>query len=158
MARKRGPKRKPAESKKRAGTYRADRHDSVELPPGIPICPFELKAEAADHWHRLVGLLARAGYLSEIDGDALCILAELIARRWALYRSLPKSPVATSKKGGGKYLTPEWTALKMVDGQIEKLLVEFGMTPSARASLPPQEDGKNPNDPLDLIEQSRSNN
>ena len=103
-------------------------------PPHDGTPPAYLTGAAADEWRRLVPELHRLGILSTLDGDALALYCET----WARWRQAE----AEILKGGmvlrgrhGPIPSPYVAIASRLAGQLRAPLVEFGMTPSARARV-----------------------
>jgi P27 family predicted phage terminase small subunit len=144
----RGPAKKPAAAHKRAGTYRKDRHASPALPTKAPPMPAGLPRAAADAWKRIVPTLDRAGYLAEVDAEALRMLCEAIA-------DYEKAGAAITKYGllvkhwntaGSQVLkaNPACTIRRDARAAIISLAQKFGMTPSGRTGLGEKDDDSLP--------------
>ena len=95
----RGPAKKPAAVHKRAGTYRKDRHATPDVPSKTPPMPAGMPKAAADAWKRIVPTLERAGFLAEIDAEALRMLCEAIADYEAVLRQEPQRAFALYGRG-----------------------------------------------------------
>ena len=146
----RGPQKQSAAAKKRAGTFRADRDVEFKIKAAKPKPPSYLTADAKKIFRRLATELHAANIVAAIDADELARLADLIDRRWKYRNEVPSIPIASSAKGGD-YLEPILCAVNMLDNQITRLAKAFGMTPSARTSLPGNGPGGDPTDPLAAI-------
>jgi P27 family predicted phage terminase small subunit len=88
--------------------------------------------------------LLKNGLLTRIDQTALTLLCEALAE-YCECRAIVESAVKDSQGGGLKYITytdkgniiqhPAVGVMNKAWGKLVKLLVQFGMTPSARAGL-----------------------
>ncbi len=135
---------KPTAAKERAGTLRKDRQKN-EPAPAIEIPPFPkwASANAAAYWKEIARYLFDNGLLTRLDQVALALLCEALAE-YCECREIVAA-AATSEEGGAKYVT--WTdkgniiqhpAVGVMNKAWQKvvmLLIQFGMTPSARAGL-----------------------
>lgn len=126
----RGRKPAPTALKILKGTQpcRINRNEPV-VPPGIPEPPGFLDAIGKQFWVEHAQLLAGMGVLTQADKYALGMLAESFAR----YRQYPDDQRRRD--------------------EFRKLLVEFGLTPSARSRL--KVDGKKPTDALEAFIQKK---
>ena len=129
-----GPQPTPTAVLDMRGSWRAKARKNEPKPPaGKAICPARLSVEAKRHWKRLATRLYRMGVLSVIDREAFARYCSLLARWYEVERV---NDIDASMKISAHLL------------QLER---EFGMTPSARASMattepnPRENRGKNPN-------------
>ena len=146
----RGRTPKPVQLSKLSGDRRAMARNPLEMPFAVPVSPAWLSDEAKNEWDEIVPVLARMRVISEADKIAIAQLADALSR-W-------KHIGANIKKSGGyahpikdrNGVTVGLRRNPMVSMHIEyglvvqKLLSQFGMTPSARARL--TEDGKEETD------------
>lgn len=141
---KRGPAPKPTALKRLNGNpgHRPLNDDDLTVPASVPEAPENLCPAARDVWYRLGAKLASHGLITDLDEAAFAVLCE----SYAAYLEL----IVLARKDG---------PLVMVNGQpvpnpylcrsdkeaakVQKLLAEFGLTPSSRARLnisPPAKD------------------
>jgi phage terminase small subunit len=122
---KRGPKPKPTAIKILEGT-RADRINELEpvypLPDGVPAPPGWLHEYGVEHWRELAPLLHGQGILTQADLPAFANLCDLYSR-WRRYED-------------------DLSARK----EYNRLLTEFGLTPSSRSRI------RTPEKPKDALE------
>ena len=149
---------KPTALKILAGTARASRIDPNEPQPNIKLAapPKHLSDEAKKEWRRIGKKLLRLGIVSEIDYAALglyCenwsrwIEAELAMQKYGLMLVKDKFPTVSP------YLK---IANDAMAGML-RVLVEFGMTPSARTRVSARRVQANA-DPFQEFEGQRGNN
>jgi P27 family predicted phage terminase small subunit len=145
---------KPSGMKVLEGTNRADRTNPNEpRPPLIEVGerpPAWLRNRLARaYWRELVPILSRARILALTDTTALVLLAKAYGR-WRSYEDFLEAngetyetgrPI-TSKEGDvvaatGKILRPrpEVAMRDKAEDRLVRLLIEFGMTPSARVRV-----------------------
>ena len=136
-----GRKPTPTALKLLKGT-RKDRVNQNEIttPVGLPTAPAFLDSEARAEWDRMIALVGPSGILTPLDGPALanyCTLFSLARRAQEDVDS--QGPVAATQMGAPKP-NPAVQVLLSATAQMDKLLAEFGMTPSARSriSAPPE--------------------
>jgi P27 family predicted phage terminase small subunit len=145
----RGRKPKPTRLKILNGT-RADRINAREPTPpaGPPEVPKHLDELARDEWARLVPILEEMGVLSQADGAALMLYCECYSK-WLRARgeiakrgmTIEITKTITSKKGSTIETTGRLQANPAVLIEIQmmrlmkELLIEFGLTPSARSRI-----------------------
>lgn len=137
----RGPKKTPAATKKRRGTYRKDRDaEPVEFTKGIPPIPSGLHPEAAEEWKRLAPILVEKGLLTEADWLAWRLGFEALSTWFQAGEQVSKDP----KDGGGAiHFTDKgypaqnpWVAIgQKAYASVMKFCREFGLTPSSRSGL-----------------------
>ena len=109
--------------------------------PAIEIPPFPkwASANAAAYWKEIARYLFDNGLLTRLDQVALALLCEALAE-YCECREIVAA-AATSEEGGAKYVT--WTdkgniiqhpavgVMNKAWQKVVKLLIQFGMTPSA---------------------------
>jgi P27 family predicted phage terminase small subunit len=145
----RGRKPTPTKLKILAGTRAARvNHHEPMLPPARPEIPEHLDALARGEWERLCPILERMGVLTEADGAALTIYCECYSK-WLRARGevakrgllIEVSRTVTSKRGATVETTGSVKAnpAVMIEVQMARLmkeiLIEFGLTPSARSRV-----------------------
>lgn len=136
-----GRKPTPTRLKLLAGTARRDRTNEREPEPdrGIPKCPAHFKDRPRDAWKHLAPLLDRMGVLTTADGTAL----ELLCDAYADYRDAREvirvagaTYTTTTQQGDTMYRPrPEVAMRDTAWAKAAKMLVEFGLTPSARSRV-----------------------
>lgn len=135
----RGRTPKPAILARLAGDRRALKKNSVELPFAIPVAPDWLSAEAKAEWDELTPMLARMRVMTEADKIALAQLADTIARWKYVGEKLKHTYVLPVKDSSGEVVTFRRSPLVSIHMEygliIQKILIQFGLTPSARARL-----------------------
>ena len=142
---KRGPRKTPAETKKRRGTYRKDRDAAAELSTGIPIAPPELSTAARKHWAEITTHLAAAELVADLDGTLLALLCESLADYWKARNELTSFTAITDK--GNVIQHPTYSVMKQAEKSIIRIAGSFGMSPSDRTGLVTN-NGQKDNDPL----------
>jgi P27 family predicted phage terminase small subunit len=132
-----------------AGNRRALARNSVEMPLAIPVSPPWLTDEAKNEWDQIVPVLVRMRVLTEADQIAVAMLADYLAR-WKLMGERIKQfgYIQSVKDKNGKHVrfirSPHITMHLEFGIVVQRLLSQFGLTPSARARL--SEDGKKEQD------------
>jgi P27 family predicted phage terminase small subunit len=145
----RGRKPTPTKLKILAGT-RSSRVNQQEptLPPARPEIPEHLDALARGEWERLCPILERMGVLTEADGAALMLYCEAYGK-WLRARGevqrrgllIEVTRTVTSKRGATIETTAQVKTNPAVMIEIQmarlmkELLIEFGLTPSARSRI-----------------------
>lgn len=133
-----GRRKAPAESKKLAGTYRADRdQDEVAFPAdsGPPI-PKGLHPDAVKEWKRLAPICIQRGLLTE--GDWLAWRLGFSAfSTWLIASARLESPAkwTFSTMNGYESPAPEVAIAKQAWASVMCFCREFGLTPSSRSGL-----------------------
>jgi P27 family predicted phage terminase small subunit len=135
------------------GTYRASRANVAEPQPqlGAPPKPPRLSPLGAEVWDELARQLKQLKVLTRADGHALELACEALAewraaldvvqREGTTYKAVTKS---------GSVLLPHPSVRQAADAwrRAQRMLVEFGLTPSSRTrvSVPPDaaRGGQNP--------------
>lgn len=131
---RRGPKPKPTALKVLNGT-RKDRINAAEPkpPPGLPEPPVHLDEVALAEWARMVELLSEMGTITTADGAALALYCTHFST-WVKANHELRTVGATisTDKGGAK--TSPYVAIANASARaMERLLAEFGCTPSSRS-------------------------
>jgi P27 family predicted phage terminase small subunit len=133
----RGRKANPAQSNVIKGTFRADRHThgpAVDI--GLPPCPKWLPKRGRKHWAITGALLERHGLISIVDGDVFALHCDSVGWYEEICGKLKELDdfVDTTPQGYEVQAVLLQIRNKLHD-QIIKTAREFGLTPSARASL-----------------------
>lgn len=126
----RGRKPKPAGMSAR----RPERDESI-LASKLPAPPKYLDVEARREWRRLGAQLLRARVFSDVDAPALALYCMAHSRLVEAQNQLEHFGSVIDAPSG--YLMPSpWLAIaNKAHEQMNRLLVEFGMTPSSRARV-----------------------
>lgn len=137
----RGPKKTPASTKKRRGTFRKDRDaEPVQFEAGIPPIPKSLHPEAAKEWERLAPIVVKKGLLTEADWLAWTLGFESLSTWFQAGEEVAKPK---EEGGGAVHFTEKgypaqnpWVAIgQKAYGSVMKFCREFGLTPSSRSGL-----------------------
>jgi P27 family predicted phage terminase small subunit len=135
MAR-RGRKPKPTAIKILDGT-RGDRINRDEPSPaaGRPECPGHLDDVGRAEWERIVPQLEQLGVLTRVDGAALSLYCGAFAEMLAAEAAVREYGQLIQTGQGGRKANPAVAIARQARGQVHRLLVEFGLTPSSRSRL-----------------------
>jgi len=132
----RGRKPKPTAQHKREGTFRHDRHaDRTQVPSGVPDPPAMLSDDAAEEWRRVVALLSAAGLIAQLDRGALALYCQAWSDYWAAKAIVEDEGWTAVGSTGNVVEHPAVKAMQRSWAQVLQAAREFGMTPSARASI-----------------------
>lgn len=101
----------------------------------IPRMPPELSAEAKKHWRIVAKQLVDMKVLTKIDGHALALYCEAYARWRHANDQIRKYGVAVKAPSGFPIQSPYLAIANKAFDQMRSMLVEFGMTPSARTRV-----------------------
>jgi len=101
----------------------------------IPDCPDYIQGEARDQWHLIGPPLESAGVLTKLDAVSLAMLANSIARWVRAEEMVRKTGEVLKSADGGFYQNPYLSVSNRAWEQMNKMLVEFGMTPSSRSRV-----------------------
>ena len=136
----RGPSKTPTNILKARGSKRAgDRPAEPIAPEGDPVCPDWLRPEAKDYWARLMPMLQNQKLLAECDENAIARYCQTLAK-W-------RQSEEFLMKHGESYGMVDATGNTIIKAYLQvnlsiklsevllRLEREFGLTPSARASL-----------------------
>jgi P27 family predicted phage terminase small subunit len=143
----RGRVPRPAALAKLAGDRRAQARQSLELPAAIPVAPEWLDDDARREWCEIVPVLARMKVLTEADRFAVAQLADYLARYKHCGEMVRKLGYAFAQRDdSGKVIGMKrnpYVSMHLDYGSaVQKLLVQFGMTPSARSRITSNEQAK----------------
>jgi P27 family predicted phage terminase small subunit len=144
----RGRKPTPTALKILKGVQNDRINHSEPIPPsGRPMPPEHLDKLAKDEWERMCELLEGMSLLSKAEGPALVLYCECYSK-WLRARDeirklgmLIKSTTDVIKKGKIIATKESWRANPAVNIEIQmarmmkELLIEFGLTPSARSRI-----------------------
>jgi len=97
--------------------------------------PAWLDASAAAEWRRLAPMLGRLGVLTETDADALAAYCEAFTTWRQATQKVRQGGMVVVKADGTAVVSPWLKVAQDAMGQLRALLIEFGMTPSARARI-----------------------
>jgi P27 family predicted phage terminase small subunit len=114
--------------------------------------PTWLEGPAVAEWRRLAPTLHRLGLLTEIDGDALATYCQTWARWQEAEGQIRKFGMVIKGKHGFPVISPYVAVANRAMAQMKSLLVEFGMTPSARTRVKTDASAK-PDDPFVKFDQ-----
>lgn len=128
-----GRKRTPTATLEARGSRRiGNRRGEPRLPVKAPSCPSWLSAEAKAEWRRVCRQLVAMGIAAEADRAALAIYCDA----WAEFHSLVKEIRDARAAGhGGELVARAARRKEAAAAQLLKAAVQFGLTPSARASV-----------------------
>ena len=133
----RGRKPKPTAQKKLDGNpgKRALNANEPQPERKAPPCPDHLGEAAKAEWARLAPALEGVGLMSAIDGDALALYCAAYERWVEAEKQLRQTGVIVKSPSGYPIQNPYLAISKAAAAQMQKLLVEFGMTPSSRSRI-----------------------
>jgi len=141
----RGRKPKPAALHIVQGTKTNSRSIASEPapPPTILKCPPILKGAARAEWKRIAPILFDAGLLTEMDRAQLFLYCDAWGRMMNAQKHLAEYGVMLRSPKGYPIQNPHLAILNKSSEQVQKALVEFGLSPSSRARVkvnkPPEE-------------------
>lgn len=117
-------------------------------PDGAPICPDYLDAIAKQEWIEITSILSEMGLLSKADKTAIEFYCESYSRfRKAQEMVVKVGAVILSPNQKVPMINPYHTILRQAEKDCTQLLLQFGLTPSARARM--GQDIRNQHDKLD---------
>ena len=109
--------------------------------------PHGLSKLAQKHWHTVAKQLSDAKILTELDKTALVLYCEAWARWREATDAVAERGMLVKSPSGYPIQNPYLSIANKAFEQMQKMLVEFGMTPSSRSRIQVQED--NSADPMD---------
>jgi P27 family predicted phage terminase small subunit len=130
--------RKPAP--KELKVLRGDRADRIpaDAPDAIlerPAMPHYLEGDAAEEWERVCGELEALGVLSKTDRAAIAVYCVAYGTWRKACREVEAGGVTTTTDKGSEKTSPAVSVMNAAATQMARLLVEFGLTPSARSRV-----------------------
>jgi P27 family predicted phage terminase small subunit len=144
----RGRKPIPTRLKILKGSQQPINYQEPSLPPGRPDCPEHLDQLARQEWDRLVPIVERMGILTEAEGGALMLYCECyskwmraradIAKRGLLIectRVIESKRKETIQTFGKVIANPAVNIEIQMSRLMKEILIEFGLTPSARSRI-----------------------
>jgi len=131
---------KPVPLARLSGDRRVAARNPVDMPFAVPVAPNWLTKEASREWDEITPVLARMRVLTEADRIALAQLCDYLARWKHAAAMIDKQGYAYPvKDAGGRVIAVKrspYVAIHLEYGvMIQRLLSQFGMTPSARARI-----------------------
>lgn len=151
---KRGPRKEPVELKLLKGTFRSDR-DNKNIPKPIPVapkCPSWLPAKAKRLWNRLAPKLEQLALLREIDCDEFTRYVLATIRQRQAEEDIERRGILVPGAVPGSVVKNPSVQIARDYGIVASRLADkFGLSPSARASLPKTEGVDDPDDPLECL-------
>lgn len=102
---------------------------------GIPPCPNFLTKPARAEWKRITPLLAEVGLLTHIDRAALAAYCQAWGRWVETEQLLRKTGTLVKSPNGYPMPHPLLAIANKAMMQMRSLLLEFGMSPSARSRM-----------------------
>jgi len=132
-----GRKKQPSNMKVLKGTDQPCRMNPDEAEPdlAIPSPPDHLSQDASVEWGRISQELYQLGLLSRIDRAALAAYCQAYGRWVDAERKLAQSDMLIKTKDGNIIQSPLVSIANKSLELMRKYLIEFGMTPSARARV-----------------------
>ena len=134
----RGPKPKPAEIRKREGTYRKSSHGEVvviggkpaTLEPSSTLTPREREA-----WDEIVPAMTSSGLIDRVDIPALEAIAISIARWREAEEILRDEGLFVASPNGYRVAHPAIAVSQKAAAEYRTWAARFGLTPSDRIGL-----------------------
>jgi P27 family predicted phage terminase small subunit len=137
---KRGPPKTPTAMRAARGTLRVHRDDEPQPPIGGVVMPGHLDEVAAARWRELLPMLQAVRVMTRADIEALARYCDTyewwLATRAKLKKEGDTYPILNDG-GEVKYIAqrPEVAIAHKLAQQLRQLEQDFGLNPSARASL-----------------------
>lgn len=135
----RGRKPKPTALKILAGNPGKRPLNGCEPKPPVPAhpprVPRHLNKEARREWRRIVKVLIDLGLYTEVDRAALAMYCQAWGRWVEAERTVRELGEVLVSPKGGLYQNPWLHVANKAWEQLNKMLSEFGLTPSSRTRL-----------------------
>ncbi len=134
---KTGPKPVPTQLKIVRGTDQPCRMKKNEPKPKADKItkPFELSEAADKQWDVIVEQLRDAKLITNIDTHALAMYCESYATWQDAIKMIQEHGVVVKSKNGFPVQSPFFHVANKAWDQMNRMLVEFGMTPSSRTRV-----------------------
>ena len=132
-----GPPPKPTRLKVIEGN-RGKKKLNTKEPKPLPITPKRpswMDGTAKRFWGKYVPILTRLGIFTEIDGEALAVLAQTFSEYRDCVKLIKAEGRTFTTEKGYVIQRPEVSILRKARKDVESLLAHFGMTPAARSRL-----------------------
>lgn len=131
------PRPKPTELLKLRGSWHANnRTDEPSVAPCIPTAPAWLSDAAREYWDEVTRTLLPLRLIGDpfaIAAAQLCDALELYVRTW---KEAADAPITVETKSGPK-INPKQKAKMEAWQMLNRALTNFGLSPSAIASVRP---------------------
>jgi P27 family predicted phage terminase small subunit len=105
-------------------------------PSGMPQPPKYLDTEAKREWRRVAPLLSRMGVLTQIDGPAFALYCQTHSQWVTALRHLKEDENYVCVGNNMTiYQNPWFRIAQTCSAALNRILCEFGMTPSSRSRI-----------------------
>ena len=134
----RGPKPKPAEVRKREGTYSKAAHGEVVVLGGKPsalAAPEHVTDRVRAVWDEIVPTLLAVGLLDRADGPALEAMASAVAQFREANEVVEKEGMFVASPNGYRIAHPAVAVANKAAAEYRSWCARFGLTPSDRIGL-----------------------
>jgi P27 family predicted phage terminase small subunit len=115
----------------------------------IPNMPDWLEPEAQKEWKILSSFLVKNKLVTEVDGHALATLCQAWATMVEAQKKMSEEELILIGANGGPVKNPLLSIIKSQGEVVLKLLLQFGLTPAARAKIKFPKGTFTPGDPDD---------
>ena len=111
-------------------------HHEPESAATLPPCPAHLSADAKKEWKRVGKMLTEHGVMTELDTDALALYCSTYALWKDADGRVTKMGIYYKQRSTGLIVQNPWfkPSMKLAE-RLQKLFVEFGITPSSRTRI-----------------------
>ena len=132
-----GPRPKPTQLKIVSGNpgKRAPNKNEPKPKAAGHRAPLGLSKLALKHWHTVAKQLSEARILTELDKPALILYCEAWARWREATDQVSDRGMLVKSPSGYPMQNPYLAIANKAFEQMQKMLVEFGMTPSSRSRI-----------------------
>ena len=103
----------------------------------------ELSGYALEYWRYLKPILEQNGVLSQADSTELTLLCQTWGGYRAAFEQLENEPLVVTSDKGSAYQNPLVGIVNTYRDAVQKMLIQFGMTPVARSSVDVKREDKN---------------
>lgn len=134
----RGPKPKPAEVRKREGTYSKTAHGEVVVLGGKPAtldAPDHVTDRVRDVWAEIVPPLLAVGLLDRADVPAIEAMASAVAQFREANEVVAREGMFVASPNGYRIAHPAVAVANKAAAEYRSWCARFGLTPSDRIGL-----------------------
>lgn len=103
----------------------------------------ELSGYSLEYWRYLKPILEKTGVLTEADSTELTMLCQTWGKYREAFEQLQGEPFVVTSDKGAPYQNPLVGVCNAYRDAVQKMLIQFGMTPVARSSVDVKREDKN---------------
>ena len=132
----RGPNKTPKKVLQLKNSWRGkEAPDDPNEESGAPVKPEDLSIQADKYWNGFVDKLLSMGVLATVDGDMLALMCETKAEYVVARDVCYSRGIIGTNSSGADCIEPAVKVRDAASVRLKALYREFGLSPSARASV-----------------------